>query len=96
MELTVGYLKKVFEKLEDDVVIAHLGECSNQSFEPFTGIKRLLVLKDKGEKYGWNGRTFLAINNMGTHFTGKGKQSSLAEIGFFDQRTFTENKTKFT
>lgn len=94
MELTVGYLKKVLEKLGDDVVIAHLGECSNDSFEPFTGVKRLLLLQDKGEKNGWGGRTFLAVNKMGTHFTGKGEQKSLKEIDYFDDRTFSDKKTK--
>lgn len=92
MELTVGYLKKVLEKLDDDVVIAHLGECSNDSFEPFTGVKRLLLLQDKGEKYGWDGKTFLTVNKMGTHFTGKGKQKSFKEIDYFDDRTFTDKK----
>lgn len=92
MELTVGYLRKVIEKLEDDVVIAHLGECSNDSFEPFTGIKRLLLLQDDGKKGGWNGKTFLAVNSMGTHFTRKGQQASLIEIDHFDDRTFTNKK----
>lgn len=92
MELTVGYLKKVLEKLEDDVVIAHLGECSNDSFEPFTGVKRLLLLQDKGEKYGWGGRKFLTVNKMGTHFTGRGKQSSFVQTDHFDAETFTNKK----
>lgn len=94
MELTVGYLKKVLDKLSDDVIIAHLGEYGNDSFEPFMGVKRLLLLKDNGGKMGWNGRTFLAINNMGTHFTGNGSQATLAEIGHFDARTFSDKKTK--
>lgn len=89
MELTVGYLKKVLENVDDDVVIAHLGECSNQSFEPFTGVKRLLLLKDNGKKGGWGGRTFLTINSMGTHFTGNGEQASFTTIKYFDDETFT-------
>lgn len=92
MELTVGYLKKVLEKLDDEVIIAHLGECSNDSFEPFTGVKRLLLVQDKGQKNGWGGKTFLVVNKMGTNFTGKGQQKSLKEIAHFDERTFTGKK----
>lgn len=89
MELTVGYLKKVLKNLPDNVVIAHLGECSNRSFEPFTGVKRLLVVKDETESKEWGGRTFLVINVMGTHFTKEGEQKYLTPTGVhFDRDTF--------
>ena len=88
MELTVGYLRKVMKDLDDDIILAHLGECSNSSFEPFMGVKRLILVKDKGEKNGWEGRRFLVINSMGTHFTGKGAQKSVEPIAYFDNRTF--------
>lgn len=89
MELTVGYLKKVLKNLDDNITIAHLGECSNEKFEPFTGVKRLLVVKDKTKSKEWGGRTFLVINVMGTHFTQEGEQKSLTPTGtYFDRDTF--------
>ena len=89
MELTVGYLKKVLKDLPDNMTIAHLGECSNQSFEPFTGVKRLIVVEDRTKEKSWGGRSFLVINKMGTHWTQKGKQEPLTATGkYFDDRTF--------
>lgn len=89
MELTVGYLKKVIKDLPDNAVLAHLGECSNQKFEPFMGVKRLMLVKDQTEDKSWGGRTFLVINVMGTHWTQKGQQESLTPTGeYFDGITF--------
>lgn len=90
MELTVGYLKKVLEKLDDNVVLANLG-MSNKDFEPFLFEKRLLVLQDISETKQWGGRTFLTINGMGSHFTGNGLQKELRFTGvYFDAETFKQ------
>lgn len=90
MELTVGYLKKVLEQLDDNIVLAHL-DYSNRAFKPQLGVKRLLVLKDESERKEWGGKTFLVINGMGSHFTGEGEQAPLKFTGvYFDEDTFTE------
>lgn len=92
MELTVGYLKKVLEKLEDDVILATLVH-GNNKFEPFNYEKRLLVLKDTSIDKQWGGHTFLAINGMGSNFSGEGEQKHLEYIGvFFDDNTFKDEK----
>jgi hypothetical protein len=92
MELTVGYLKKVLEKLDDDAILAHL-DYSNKDFKPQFCIKRLLVVKDESEHKGWGGHTFLVINGMGSHFTGEGEQKGLKFTGvYFDDETFTTDK----
>lgn len=82
MQLTVGYLKKVLAQLDDDIVLAHLGT-GNNKFDPFMFEKRLLVLKDESETKEWGGKTFLAINGQGSHFTGEGEQQGLKFTGVY-------------
>ena len=90
MEITIGYLKKVISEIEkccpnsDDIILADLS-FSNEDFKPFMNAKRLLLLKGSN---GWENRTFLAHNGMGSHFTQKGKQSELKYIGYFDEDNF--------
>lgn len=84
MELTVGYLKKVLERLDDDVILAHL-DYSNRAFKPQLAVKRLLLLEDKDK----DGRKYLTINGMGSHFTGQGEQDFLKFTGvYFDEDSF--------
>lgn len=71
MELTVGILKKIIEDLPDDTIVADLG-IGNDKFHPFFCLKRLLLLKNMAD-----GKTFLTINQMGSHFTQKGEQAHL-------------------
>ena len=80
MELTAGYLKKVLEQVDDDVVLGYLK--FNKDIEVFLSVKRLLLCE-------LDGRKFLMINEMGSHFTG---QSGLKFIGeFWDNESFKEN-----
>lgn len=86
MELTVGYLKKVLERLDDNVILAHL-DYSNRAFKPQLSVKRLLLLEDKDK----DGRKYLTINGMGSHFTGEGDQNFLKFTGiYFDEDTFNQ------
>lgn len=90
MELTVGYLKKVLEKLDDDVILATLVH-GNNKFEPFNYEKRLLVLKDTNIDKQWEGKTYLTINGMGSNFSKTGEQQHLDFTGvWFDENTFKE------
>jgi len=54
----------------------------------YSNAKRLLILK--GSK-SWSEKTFLTVNNMGSHFTGKGKQKDLFLLGYYD----SDNKGHF-
>lgn len=88
MKLTVGYLKQILQHLDDDVIIADL-KYGNDDFKPFSGIKRLLLLKDESEDKGWGGETFLTINCMGSHFSGEGRQEGLVFKDHFDEDKIT-------
>lgn len=88
MELTVGYLKKVLELVDDDVVLANL-EYGNNEFEAFNQVKRLILLKDISHKgREWGGKMYLTINGMGSHFTKEGDQRHFTVIRHFDDETF--------
>lgn len=94
MDLTVGNLKKILAGLDDNVVLATL-EYGNENFHTFTSIKRLLVLKDISKRKEWGGQTYLTINCMGSHFTGKGNQVGLEyQQLYFDEDSFTETSTE--
>lgn len=80
MELTIGILKKVIANLDDSIILAELGR-SNDDFNPFQSLKRLIIVKDESENKNWEGNTYLAINEMGSHFTGRGKQEGLKYQG---------------
>ena len=71
MKLTVGKLREIIKDLPDDIVLATL-DYGNANFTTFDGIKRVLLLKSKE-----SGKSYLTINNMGSHFTGKGTQEGL-------------------
>lgn len=72
MELTVGKLKQIIKDLPDDVILADLG-IGNDSFDAKTNVKRLLLLNDMEQE----GRQYLTINSMGSHFTQVGDQKHL-------------------
>lgn len=91
MKLTAGYLKQILQHLDDDVIIADL-QYGNDEFKPFSGIKRLLLLKDESENKGWGGDTFLVINGMGSHFSKEGKQEGLVFKDHFDEDKTTLKK----
>lgn len=74
MQLTVGILKQVIKDLPDNVILASL-RIGNDEFDPFLSVKRLIILQDK------QGNEYLTINEMGSHFTGKGNQDSLVWNG---------------
>ena len=90
MVITVGYLKRVFAELEksvpnsDSIVLADLG-LINKEFNPFDQMKRALLLK--GNKNFYN-QTYLAFNHQGAHYTGKGEQTDLRYVGYFDDFNF--------
>lgn len=88
MELTAGYLKKILQYLDDDVIIADL-TYGNRNFKTHSGIKRLLLLKDESQNKNWGGQTFLAINGMGSHFTGEKEQEGLVFKDHFDEDKIT-------
>lgn len=93
MELTVGYLKKVLAKLDDDVILADLR--FGNEVEPFMGVKRLLVVECSDRKMGWGGRKFLVINNMGTHWskeTEKQNRLKYADVWFDEDTDFETNE----
>ena len=75
MNLNVKTLKIILNELDDDVLLADL-MIGNDDFRPFTMLKRLLLLESNGKKY-------LTINKMGSHFTGEGNQSHLKYAGKF-------------
>ena len=74
MELTVGFFKKVLSEIDDDVIIADLG-IGNNKFSPLVNIKRLLLVKDVSFNKNFGGHTYLAINSLGSNFSGKGNQN---------------------
>lgn len=87
MELTVGFLKKVLAQLDDSVVLSDL--IGNDKFSPFLNLKRLLIVKDISENKNLGGHTYLAINSLGSHFSGNGEQKYLEYQGvFFDDESF--------
>lgn len=71
MNLTVGKLREIIEHLPDDVILADLG-IGNRSFETFTYLKRVMLMKNKEDN-----RQYLVINKMGAHFTGKDDQEGI-------------------
>ena len=84
MQLTVGNLKKIFAEVDDDVVLAHL-EFGNNKFSPFTQVKRVLLMKADSN---WLDKTYLVINEMGSHFTGEGEQKGVTYVGkHWDENT---------
>lgn len=86
MELTVGVLKKIMADLPDEVVLATLG-IGNEGFDPFTHLKRLLLLKDMSD-----GTEYLTINSMGSHFTQKGEQEGLIYMSrYWDEDTLIDH-----
>ncbi len=89
MDLTVGKLREILkdESLTDDMILATL-KFGGQNFDTFTDVKRLLVLKDESSNKNWDGKTYLAINQQGSHFTGNGSQFGLKFTGkHFDELT---------
>ena len=90
MEITIGYLKKVFSEIEksvpnsNDIIIADL-ETGNNNFNPFQNAKSLLLLKGGN---GWRNKIYLAHNGLGSHFTNKGEQSDLKCIAYFQENEF--------
>ena len=86
MELTVGVFKKILDSVDDNVVLGTLS-IGNDSFHPFQSVKRLLVLNGDD---GWENKTFLVINDMGSHFSGEGGQKGLT----YAKRHFDENTIK--
>lgn len=89
MELRVGYLKKVLEKLDENIILADLPH-GTKYFKPFNFVKRLLVLKDVSPNKEWGGETYLSINSMGSDYTGNGEQEGLQYTGVhFDEQTFS-------
>ena len=87
MELTVKKLKEIFSQVNDDVLLADL-DFGNDNFYPQNYTKRVLLLEDN------QGRQYLAINRMGSHFTGERTQTGLKVIGYFDDSSssFTNDK----
>lgn len=80
-------MKKILDSLDDDVVLGTLS-IGNDSFDPFLSIKRLLLLQGDG---GWDNKTFLAINGMGSHFSGEGNQRGLIYANrYFDEQTINK------
>ncbi len=78
MELTVGKLREIIKDLDDNVMLADLGRCSNYDFRPYAAVKRVYLLQfTTGEQY-------LTINTLGTHFTGEKEQVGLKIIKHFD------------
>ena len=90
MEITIGYLKRVFAEIEksvpnsDNIILADL-RYGNDDFKPFQNAKRLLLLKGGN---GWRNKTYLTHNGMGSHFSNKGKQADMKYIGYFDNEEF--------
>lgn len=71
MELTIGVLKEIIKDLPDETILTSLG-IGNDKFNPFTSLKRLLLLRHMED-----GREYLTINSMGSHFTQEGEQKKL-------------------
>ena len=77
MELSVKRLKEIIEELDEDVILATL-RIGNDDFGTFKNAKRLLLLEREGKKY-------LTINAMGSHFTGEGFQKGLSIVKYWDK-----------
>lgn len=71
MVLTIKLLKDIISDIDDDVVLADL-TYGNENFKTFSSVKRLLLVKSKTTE-----QKYLAINGLGSHFTGRGDQSEL-------------------
>ncbi|TXI11482.1 MAG: hypothetical protein E6Q68_06060 [Polynucleobacter sp.] len=91
MELTVGFLKRAINGLDDNIVVGQL--IGNSGFKSFSSVKRLIVLRDDSKNKDLGGKTFLVINDQGSHFFKQGGQSDLNYTGtYFDQHSIDLNK----
>lgn len=81
MDLNVGTIREIIKHLPDDVLLATL-ELGNDSFDAFTGLKRVMLMEDKTGAVGYGiGKRFMVINKMGSHFSGEGEQKGLEYAG---------------
>jgi hypothetical protein len=91
MELTIGVLRQIIADLPDDVVLSTL-EYGNANFKPFTGVKRVLLLRSDKQ---WGNKTYLSVNGMGSHFTGEGWQKGLFYERHWDETTMKDQSCKY-